>query len=107
MTDYSLRTLEPFRPCDLTNPHRYASPEETARLIDACREDDRRESAKCTAFERATGIRHGQGVEFDLDDTPPPFADHAFLRGLLWGIGLAAMVGLVAAVVLGEWVLAR
>jgi hypothetical protein len=33
---FDLRSLETFRPCDI-NPHRYFTPAETQRLIDACR----------------------------------------------------------------------
>ena len=52
----SLQSLEPFRPCDM-NPHRYADPAETQRLVDACCQDDARSDADCAEFERRTARR--------------------------------------------------
>lgn len=101
----NLRTLEAFRPLDI-NPHRYASREETQRLKDACLEDDRRAAAEEAEWLRGQGLAWSYQYEEDDpsangDTADVPFCDPAFLRGLLWGIGLTAAVGLLLAM----WVL--
>ena len=70
----------------------------------ACREDDRRESAKCAAYEAQHGIAWADDAD-DADDEPAPFVDRPFLRGWLYGFGTAAMIGLVVALLVGEWLL--
>lgn len=88
-----LRQLGPM-PYDI-NPHRYADPAETQRLIDACREDDRRGDRDVAAFE----LRQ-HGVAW-VDDAAPAEPSQ-FAIGWLWGFGTAALVALIAVMVVGE-----
>jgi hypothetical protein len=49
------------------NPHRYHTPEETRRLIEACREDDRRCDADTARWEAV----NAPAVQWDRDESAP------------------------------------